>query len=106
MARLSAQVTQNAFHELARRTPGARATRNGLTLEVPAYLVYQYRGRRPGAKQPPQAPIERWMRRVGIRDVSPYVIARAIGRDGIPPNRRPLQEYVLAQLTGRGRINV
>jgi hypothetical protein len=43
------------------------------------YGVYVERGRRPG-KAPPLAAVSGWARRHGV---SPYVVARAIGRRGV-----------------------
>lgn len=40
-------------------------------------------GRRPGAAMPPVAPIEAWARRHGLGGLG-FVIARAIGRRGLP----------------------
>ena len=40
-------------------------------------------GRRPGGRPPPPQTLVGWIRRHGL-DVSPFVLARAIGRRGIP----------------------
>lgn len=54
-------------------------------------------GRRKGAKQPPMAPIEKWIQQKGLKGRDPktgryisnhqlaYLIARGISRDGIKP---------------------
>jgi hypothetical protein len=47
------------------------------------YAAAVEKGRRPGAPPPPTKPIEAWARRKGI-DAPAYVLARAIGRKGIP----------------------
>jgi HK97 gp10 family phage protein len=50
-------------------------------------------GRRPGAAPPPSEAIGRWLRRKGS-NAPPYVVARSIGRRGIParPYLRPAYE--------------
>jgi hypothetical protein len=45
--------------------------------------VVEY-GRRPGKKQPPLAPIKRWCKRHLGDAGAAYMVARHIGRDGIP----------------------
>lgn len=59
------------------------------------YFIIIEEGRRPGARQPPSNALEGWVRR-RLRIVDPrqiraaaYLIARAIGRRGIPA-KRPL----------------
>jgi hypothetical protein len=53
-----------------------------------SYLRFVHSGRRPGARMPPPDAIQAWMVRKGLSNPSrgsAFVIARAIGRDGIPP---------------------
>lgn len=45
------------------------------------YGLYVERGRRPG-RPPPQSAVAGWARRHGA---SPFLVARAIGRRGVPP---------------------
>ncbi len=54
-----------------------------LTMKAPAYYKYVDEGRKPGGKQPPIGKIQQWIKRKGI-DANPFVIARAIARNGIP----------------------
>ena len=63
-----------------------------LELNAPEYLKYIDEGRRPNSKQPPISAIIPWVRRKGIvvqgaknERQSAFVIARAIGKNGIRP---------------------
>jgi hypothetical protein len=63
-----------------------------LKINAPEYLKYIDEGRRPNSKQPPISAIIPWVRRKGIvvqgaknERQSAFVIARAIGKNGIRP---------------------
>ncbi len=47
------------------------------------YFRYVERGRRPGAKMPPKAPIVKWLRVKGKSEKLEFVIRRSIARKGI-----------------------
>lgn len=47
------------------------------------YAVPVDQGRRAGAQMPPPNALRGWMRRHGMGDVSPFVLARSIARRGI-----------------------
>ena len=64
---------------------------------LPETAIYIDSGRRAGAKRPPIAPIEEWMRAVGITKVNAYVIARGIAQNGIEPV--PLSETILSNMS-------
>jgi len=49
------------------------------------YGLYVERGRPAGKKPPPRAALRGWARRHGIPESALFVVARAIGRKGIPP---------------------
>jgi len=51
-----------------------------------AYVTVLDQGRRPGARQPPTQALAGWARRHGFEG-SLFVLARAIGRRGIPAKR-------------------
>ena len=91
----AANIVSREAQELAPRDTGRgiRSIRPVVTsqrAEIHAfdYMVVIDQGRRPGATQPPVSAIEPWLlRQQGrgrLRGASAYVIARAIGRRGIP----------------------
>lgn len=55
-----------------------------LFIEMPAYGTFIDKGRRPGAKMPPEKPIVEWMQRKSII-ASPYIIRKNISVRGIKP---------------------
>ncbi len=56
----------------------------GIVASPLAYAVVIEYGRKPGKKMPPIGPIELWARRVLGESGLGFVIARAIGRRGLP----------------------
>jgi len=71
-------LADSMFHEI--KTADGKAV---IVVVAADYFRFVERGRRPGAKMPPEQPIRKWLRVKGIREDRQFVIRRAIARKGI-----------------------
>ena len=62
---------------------GTAVDLRGRAASAQAHMVVLEMGRRPGSKQPPLAPIRRWLERHGMDGGLAFVVARNIGRRGM-----------------------
>lgn len=100
------QDTRRLMNSISHSIEGSGASLTGRVGPSARYGFWVERGRRPG-RQPPIAAIAGWARRHGV---SPFVVARAIGRRGTRPqpfvepsiarNRQRL-EAIFARVGGR-----
>jgi hypothetical protein len=88
---------QNSITHRVSGNAAAAGTLVGAVGPSEAYGVYVERGRRPG-RPPPLSAVAGWARRHGV---SPYVVARAIGRKGV----KAAPFLVPAYEKNRGRID-
>jgi hypothetical protein len=82
--------TRRLLNSITHRIRGEGRTLVGEVGPSVRYGVVVERGRRPMRKWPPRAPLLRWMARHGIPAGAVFLIARKIGRQGIPA--RPFLE--------------
>lgn len=72
----------------------------GKVMSVEEHMVVLELGRRPGAKPPPTGPIRAWLARHGSDPKLAFVVARAIGKRGMPAR------HMFQQAAERGKGTV
>lgn len=81
-------VDQGAARESVRVTvSGSPINLTGRLWSPLPHVAVIEEGRRPGSTPPPVEPIRRWLERRGMDGRLAFVVARAIGRRGQPPQR-------------------
>ena len=79
---------------------GTAVDLTGVVASAQPHMVVLEVGRRPGAKMPPATAIRRWLEHQGGDGRLAFVVARAIGRRGLPPHR------MFARAAEQGRATV
>lgn len=72
----------------------------GKVVSIEAHMVVLELGRRPGSRPPPTGPIAAWLSRHGSDPKLAFVVARAIGKRGMPAR------HMFQQAAERGRATV
>ncbi len=78
---------KSATGSLIRDTRGSASisgTRVTFEAVAPEHYTFVDKGRRPGAKPPPIAPIRRWIKARGL-DLNAFAVAKSISKKGIKP---------------------
>ena len=65
---------------------GTAVDLRGRVASAQEHMVVLEMGRRPGSRQPPLAPIRRWLERHGMDGGLAFVVARNIGKRGMKPH--------------------
>src|SRR6266540_439961 len=76
--------TGRARASVATQISGSAAVVQGQIVSPELYVEVMDQGRRPGARPPPSGAIARWLSRHGGDPKFAFVVARAIGRRGLP----------------------
>lgn len=67
-----------------------------LVFNMPDYAIYIDKGRKPGARMPPQKPIEAWLKKKGIPLTASFPIRRSIAARGVKP--KPFLDIIDSEL--------
>lgn len=90
--------TRNLMESIKTRMEPSPTGLLGTVYSDSPYALAVHEGRRRGAKMPPPSALEGWLGRHGLDVRLAFVIARAIGRRGIPP--RPFLRQALEDSRG------